>query len=168
MIITDAGTSSSSTFEGLLDRVLNSAALASLYLVFTPESSRNMLQPAIPPHEWLREVGSWRGQRDKRATLQSACQRTTTRRGRVPSRKQLFCCVKTRTVRTNQQTSSESEPQGEAEEEQEQELEQEQEQWSTAPHYPVTLSDMSATSPPNLESTRVIKHGRGNRMLFSR
>ena len=68
----------------------------------------------------------------------------------------------------NQQTSSESEPQGEAEEEQEQELEQEQEQWSTAPHYPVTLSDMSATSPPNLESTRVIKHGRGNRMLFSR
>ena len=71
---------------------------------------------------------------------------------RPKSKKQLFCCVKTRTVRTNQQTSSESEPQGEAEEEQEQELEQEQEQWSTAPHYPVTLSDMSASSPPNLES----------------
>ena len=71
VIITDAGTSSSSTFEGLLDRVLNSAALASLYLVFTPESSRNMLQPAIPPHEWLREVGCGVGNA-KRATLQSA------------------------------------------------------------------------------------------------
>ena len=58
VIITDAGTSSSSTFEGLLDRVLNRAALASLYLVFTPESSRNMLQPAIPQHEWLHYV-SW-------------------------------------------------------------------------------------------------------------
>ena len=46
----------------------------------------------------------------------------------------------------------ESEEQGEAEEEQEREQEQEQEQRGTAPHYPITISDMSAPSPPNLES----------------
>ena len=46
----------------------------------------------------------------------------------------------------------ESEEQGETEEEQEREQEQEQEQRGTAPHYPITISDMSAPSPPNLES----------------
>ena len=60
---------------------------------------------------------------------------------------------KTRTGRAlTDSPAGESEEQGEAEEEQEQEPEQEQEQRGTAPHYPITLSDMSAPSPPNLES----------------
>ena len=59
--------------------------------------------------------------------------------------------VKTRTGRNlTESPACESEEHGEAEEEQEQE--QELEQRGTAPHYPITISDMSAPSPPNLES----------------
>ena len=59
----------------------------------------------------------------------------------------------------------ESEEQGEAEEEQEREQEQEQEQRGTAPHYPITISDMSvSTLAPELGVHVVLTHLVGTRL----